>query len=466
MTLDDRGPSTALHFEGFRFDPRSLELWYDDEKIALKPQPANFLRALLVAAPDFVSREALIAELWPDGTIVEFDQGLNSCARQIRKALADASGHQAEPDHFIETLPRRGYRFVGQLADAPPQAKRSGSLMILIVAILAATGIAIAVLPRLGDADDPAIPQASDERDALLQARHGLASGDVAALENARDEYGRLLALSPQNAEARGGGALALALLAGRQNYDWTENTGEAEQRANAVLAEHPHQAEALIALAYVSLYRDWQVDDARSQIDRALVTDPERDLALSLAASVYAAAGDSEAAADFADRAALANPQSMSVRSDRCWFHLFNRDPGAALAACRWALELAPDSNYARLGLIEALDAAGDEAGAARELAGLLDAGEPDGSLDQYRCALRDHLQQQEQMQSAVLMAATAVQCGDTASALEQLSIAIEAREAGMLFVPIDPRFDPLRSEPTMRPINARLAAINGTRN
>lgn len=466
MTLGDRGPSTAQHFEGFRFDPRSLELWYDDEKIALKPQPANFLRALLVAAPDFVSREALIGELWPDGTIVEFDQGLNSCARQIRKALADASGHQGEPDHFIETLPRRGYRFVGQLADAAPKAKRSGRLMILIVAILAAIGIAIAVLPRLGDTDDLAIPQANDERDALLQARHGLATGDVAALENARDEYGRLLALSPQNAEARGSGALALALLAGRGDYDWAENTGEAEQRANAVLAEHPDQAEALIALAYVSLYRDWQVDDARNEIDRALAADPERDLALSLAASVYAAAGDSEAAADFADRAALANPQSMSVRSDRCWFHLFNRDPQAALAACRWALELAPESNYARLGLVEAHATLGNEADAARELAALLERNEPHRSLAEYRCALLDHLQRDGQMRSAVLIAATAVQCGDTALALEQLSVAIEAREAGMLFVSVDPRFDPLRSEPAMRPINARLATINGTRN
>ncbi len=150
----------------------------------------------------------------------------------------------------------------------------------------------------------------------------------------------------------------------------------------------------------------------------------------------------------------------------NRCWFHLFNRDPEAALNACRWALRLAPENRYPRLALVEALDALGDEPAAASEMAAILGDAGANQQLGQYQCALSDRLQQQgaDGGRSAVLAAAAAAQCGNHSLAIEELRAALAARESGMLFLTIDPRFDALRSRPEMRSINAQLTAISGS--
>ncbi len=59
-----------------------------------------------------------------------------------------------------------------------------------------------------------------------------------------------------------------MALLAGRSDYEWETVTREAEQRAEATLVDHPDQPEALIALAYINLYRDWDISEARTFVD------------------------------------------------------------------------------------------------------------------------------------------------------------------------------------------------------
>ena len=83
----------------------------------LEPQPARVLALLVARAGELVTREEIQREVWPD-THVDFDQGLNYCIRQIRTAL----GETAEAPRFIETLPRRGYRFVAAVEALGPNA--------------------------------------------------------------------------------------------------------------------------------------------------------------------------------------------------------------------------------------------------------------------------------------------------------------------------------------------------------
>lgn len=99
--------SDQFHFSDFTFDVSTGELSSPRETVRLQPQPAAALRLLLENAGQLVTREALKRTIWPD-TVVEADQGLNFCVRQIRLAL----GEDADGGQFIETLPRRGYRFV------------------------------------------------------------------------------------------------------------------------------------------------------------------------------------------------------------------------------------------------------------------------------------------------------------------------------------------------------------------
>ena len=90
------------------------ELAKDGRKIHLQDQPLQILDELLSRPGELVTREQLIARLWPTG-VVDFDTGLNSAVRKLRVALQD----EAETPRYIETLPRKGYRFIG---DVPPIA--------------------------------------------------------------------------------------------------------------------------------------------------------------------------------------------------------------------------------------------------------------------------------------------------------------------------------------------------------
>jgi TolB-like protein/DNA-binding winged helix-turn-helix (wHTH) protein/Flp pilus assembly protein TadD len=111
-------PSRRLRFDEFEIDLRSGELWVRGKRVRLQDQPFQVLRVLLERRGELVTREELKQILWPADTFVDFDDGLNTAVRKIRDALGDS----AEKPRFIETIPRRGYRFVGRLADVRPAA--------------------------------------------------------------------------------------------------------------------------------------------------------------------------------------------------------------------------------------------------------------------------------------------------------------------------------------------------------
>jgi len=93
----------------------SGEISRDGNTHRLQDQPLQILDELVHHAGEVVTREQLIARLWPTG-VVEFDTGLNSAMRKLRNALGD----DAETPRYIETLPRKGYRFIGRVEDEPP----------------------------------------------------------------------------------------------------------------------------------------------------------------------------------------------------------------------------------------------------------------------------------------------------------------------------------------------------------
>jgi DNA-binding winged helix-turn-helix (wHTH) protein/TolB-like protein len=114
--------SKSIRFGEFEFDAVSGELRHGTEHVRLEPQPARVLAILLERAGDVVARAELQQRVWGDETFVDFEHGLNYCIAQIRTALGDSA---SEP-RFVETLPRRGYRFIGRLAEPPP-ASSSGA---------------------------------------------------------------------------------------------------------------------------------------------------------------------------------------------------------------------------------------------------------------------------------------------------------------------------------------------------
>jgi TolB-like protein/DNA-binding winged helix-turn-helix (wHTH) protein/Flp pilus assembly protein TadD len=109
-------PSHRLRFDEFEIDLRSAELWVRGNRTRLQDQPFQVFRVLLERRGEIVTRDELKQTLWPADTFVDFDDGLNTAVRKIRDALGDS----AEKPRYIETIPRRGYRFVGRLAEVAP----------------------------------------------------------------------------------------------------------------------------------------------------------------------------------------------------------------------------------------------------------------------------------------------------------------------------------------------------------
>src|SRR5215218_10121521 len=103
-------------FGVFEFDSEAGELQKTGRRVRLRPQPAKVLEHLLKRHGELVTRAELQRAIWPDGTFVHFDDGLNSCIKQIRTALGDRQSRS-----YIETLVRRGFRFVAPTTIAPAQ---------------------------------------------------------------------------------------------------------------------------------------------------------------------------------------------------------------------------------------------------------------------------------------------------------------------------------------------------------
>ena len=118
----------TLRFDDFTLDPETGELRKAGKLVKLKPQPAEVLALLAAGAGNVVTREEIRKSLWPDDTYVDFDLGINSCIRQIRQALDD----DAEAPRFVQTVPRKGYRFLSmdkagssETPAAPPRSRAS-----------------------------------------------------------------------------------------------------------------------------------------------------------------------------------------------------------------------------------------------------------------------------------------------------------------------------------------------------
>ena len=103
-----RGNGRPISFGLFEVDPHAGELRKQGLRIKLRDQPFQILLLLLAHPGEVVSREEFQEKLWPADTFVDFDRGLNKAVNHLRDALGDS----AESPRFIETLPRRGYRFI------------------------------------------------------------------------------------------------------------------------------------------------------------------------------------------------------------------------------------------------------------------------------------------------------------------------------------------------------------------
>ena len=318
-----------VRFDGWTLHRRAGELAREGVRTRLQGQPLRVLESLLERPGELVKREQLIARLWPSG-VVDYDTALNSAVRRLRTALDD----HAETPRYIETLPRRGYRFVGRIEPmepkapeypAPPERPTTESPAAYRpwwrVAAAAALVLSVGVFALPGpdgrpapSADVAGAPSNASAEELHTRARHLFrrrAPGDV---ERARLYFEQLLRLEPRHARAWAGlaGTYWISTIEGRMAPE--QGLAKLRDAAERALAIEPRLAEAHLRLAN---YR-WAVGDRaahKAHLGEALRLEPDSPAVLSVLASLAAGEGRLEEAVDLQRRAVEADPLSQVDR-------------------------------------------------------------------------------------------------------------------------------------------------------
>src|SRR5262245_13462827 len=147
-------PSLKYHFDQFEADVNAGELRRKGIRLRLQLQPFQVLVALLERPRDVVTREELRQRLWPQDTFVDFDHGLNTAMAKLRDVLGDSAGSP----RYIETIAKRGYRFLGEVQLVKPQTPAPPAGTASLPPNVTAAGSAPSVVSQTG----AAVPEAGD----------------------------------------------------------------------------------------------------------------------------------------------------------------------------------------------------------------------------------------------------------------------------------------------------------------
>jgi TolB-like protein/Flp pilus assembly protein TadD len=562
-----------LRFGAFELDVRSRELRKDGSCIRLQEQPFEILRVMLERPGDVVTRDELCKRLWPDGTFVDFEHSLNAAVKRLRAALGD----DADNPRFVETLPRRGYRFIGtaaldteapvggrprvrlavlpftNLSDAAGQeyftdglteemitqlgercrgrigvvarwssmvfkgtterareigralgadyllegsVRRQGERVRITARLIEAAGethlwaqtyehhltdslsvqadvaahVAESLTMELAPADTapPRAPATSVTADQeYLQGRYfwnNWLRPDDEGLEQALSRYTEALRIDPDFAPALAGAArvhVARALNYRERPRNALETARAAAKRS---LELEPRMSEGRLALADVRRMLEWDWRGAEVAYVEAIALNPSQENAHRGYATMLAALGRYTEAIREIDRAVELDPLCLVVGTSAAFVRYLAGDYEGALAHCRRTTDIDPQylparrlvgAVYLQMGRTEdaiavlnaahaeashdpvyaaslsnARALAGDAAGAAELVAGL-------PRLGAGRYLSRHHL------------ALAHVGIGDWDSAFAALEQAVVDSDPALIYLAVEPRFEPIRSDP-----------------
>lgn len=439
VTLRIRTAMPVMRFGVFEVDSASRELRKRGARLRLSDQPLRLLLALLDQAGQVVTREQLRRRLWPDGTFVNFDRAINKAVSELRAVLGDS----ASRPRFVETLSKRGYRFVCPLEEAslsPLASKYDGFLSDAQRACLTGRYLwnrrtATDLYSSIGYFEDAleidggcALAHAGLADASVLLGIWGLRSPDV-AFGAGRRAAARALDLDPNLAEAH----TALAEVLKGYEWDWCQ----AERHYQRALELKPGYATAhqWYAQLLVSLRR---YKEAASHIELARRADPVSPAINAFLPYVYLAGREYGRAVQEAQRAVMLEPHAPLAH----WYlgraYLCSNQAEHAVAALEYARVLGGTASLwaAHLGCARAR--AGDQAGAWTLLSDMI---------------ARARLEYVSPYDLAI--AFTAI--GDQGAALDSLEQAFEQRVMRIVMLG-DPEFDGLRTEPRYKRLLDRL--------
>lgn len=463
---------------GFAFGPFELrlasgELWRDGRPVRLAPQPFQVLALLVARGGSLVSRDELRAAIWSDGTTVEFDQGLNFCIRQIRVSLGD----DARRPVYIETVPKRGYRFLVPVSPLPGPGPRETEELLTVASgstdrvrapapVWAVGTLAAVALLVVGQAwsTRPSRPDPGVRR-LLIEAEQLAGTWETPKVMEAAARYREAIRLSPSFADAWSGLANTKVVLA--QLDSSAMSLAEAEEDARHALALGGPAAAASAALGHV-YWQEWRWRDADAAFARALTADADSADTLQLSSLYLASVGRSDEAVARAERAVALAPTSGLINYSLAQVYLHAGRPEAALAQARRTLLLDRHFPLAFRVVLRAsalLGRADDALAALGDQSRFL----PDRPPDPWRAYVLARLGRADQARQALASDAPKrslslahiaglVALGEVDRAFERLDRAVSTRAASLIWLKVTPELAPLHGDPRFGALLRRM--------
>lgn len=341
-----------VRFSVFELDLETGELRRLGRRVHLTAQAVKVLTMLVGRPGTLVTRDELKRHLWGEDTFVDFDRSLNFCVAAVRAALRDT----AHRPTFIETLPRRGYRFLVETVvidgDGPPAAPDRPADVVEVARnarwLFAAAAMLLLALQQ------PALSAAHSRTTARPEARAAFNRAleapphDAAALRRSVAALKLAAQLDPRFAEAHYALAELYLKLALNHELPLAPALAESEAAARRALALED-VAEARQLLANVRLFGAWDLPGARRELAHAVMLAPKWDVGRAAYARVLSAVGDDVAAIDAIDRAETLSPTCELILSDAAAIYARVGRYAEATDKLRRAADLGPPGSMTR---------------------------------------------------------------------------------------------------------------------
>ncbi len=478
-----------LTFGDWNADPSCNQLRIDDRQVRIEPQTMDVLVFLAQHPGQVLSKSELIQEVW-DGRAVS-DDALVVAIYELRKALGD----NARQPTYIETIPRRGYRWLLpteihnkqtalELAQRSKPSWRAATIGMLGIAAAAATVwfLSSSEAKRIVPTTAPAIQQQTVETQTvepqtvetqtvevqMAKGRHFLDQRTPSSLHRAASTFRRVVELEPTFANAHADLALTLTLMADLRLGDRFELYHAARTAAEKALALDPDAARAHSALGITQLLFDWNFDAADQSLQRAIELDPEEPMTYQARGWLLSANQHHKAAEESIRRAIAIDPVNPSRYTDLGFVLNIAGKPRQAIVEAHNALELDAAFGPAYETISYAQTLLHDEpAAVATHLEMLRRQGVGDGPRNTLREAF-DHggltayiattLKWLPPEEALMLRAQLELRLGETDRALAYVERAFDRRDWEILWLPQLQELAELRTEPRFSRLVRRL--------
>jgi DNA-binding winged helix-turn-helix (wHTH) protein len=431
--------TSIFTFGDFQLDCRSRELRKRGRTLRVQQQPFEVLSLLVTAAGDVVTREELRDAVWAQDTHVDFDRGINKAINRLRQLLGD---HVSRP-RFIETLPKRGYRFL------VPVARASGRTRIVN----------------------------REVREALVKARHFWEKRTAHDIARSIDYFRQAIERDAECAVAWAGLAEAYVMAAVFALQPPHHAFPAAKAAAEKALTLDDSVVEAHTAFGDIHKLYEWDWNRAEHAYRRAIEVDPNYAGAHHWYAQLLAVQGRHDEALTQIEAARRCAPVSVPVNAfvSYVWFEA--RQYGRAVNAALDAVELDRGAPLPYLFLGRAYAKSGDPRKAigaltnATRLAGDVPPFEANLAYAYARSGQRAKAERilegfrsgrHRRVVSPIDVALVCVGMGETQAALAALEDAFAARSARMINLN-DPFFSELAGEPRYRQLLVRMGLPSG---